>query len=211
LVTATRLRQPIEIDGDLTEWTRMSSVKSVFVVYTADGVTRPPSVSAEWRLAWDDDNLYLAVVVEDDRLVQLETGRLAYLGDSVELQIDTRQNPGTTLGTDDYQLLLSPGNFKNLQPSAFRFQGTTEGNLVDTPVPAVLLAAVQQGQGYILEAAVPWQALGMTPQADGTLGLALNVNDNDASGASAQEMMLSHVASRTLRDPTTWGTLRLDG
>jgi hypothetical protein len=42
------------------------------------------------------------------------------------------------------------------------------------------------------------------------MGLALNANDNDTPGTAAQEVMMSHVASRTLTDPTSWGTLTLN-
>ena len=37
----------------------------------------------------------------------------------------------------------------------------------------------------------------------------LNANDNDTSGTAVQEIMKSHVPSRTLTDPSSWGSLTL--
>jgi hypothetical protein len=47
------------------------------------------------------------------------------------------------------------------------------------------------------------------PEPDLIVGVALNANDNDTPGTAVQEVMMSHVATRTLRDPTGWGTLTL--
>jgi hypothetical protein len=63
--------------------------------------------------------------------------------------------------------------------------------------------------GYVLEAAVPWRDLEKVPEPDLIVGVALNANDNDTPGTAVQEVMMSHVATRTLRDPTGWGTLTL--
>jgi hypothetical protein len=61
----------------------------------------------------------------------------------------------------------------------------------------------------VLEAAVPWRDLEKVPEPDLIVGVALNANDNDTPGTAVQEVMMSHVATRTLRDPTGWGTLTL--
>jgi hypothetical protein len=41
------------------------------------------------------------------------------------------------------------------------------------------------------------------------MGVALNANDDDVPGTAVQEVMMSHVSTRTLRNPTGWGTLTL--
>jgi hypothetical protein len=73
----------------------------------------------------------------------------------------------------------------------------------------VTVAAQQTDKGYNLEAAIPWSDLELTPAAGAVIGLALNANDNDTPGTAVQEVMMSHVAGRTLTNPTTWGTLTL--
>ena len=64
--------------------------------------------------------------------------------------------------------------------------------------------------GYIIEAALPWSYFGVTPSAGQTFGIALNSSDDDVPGAASQQSMLSSVSTRTLLNPTTWGTIQLD-
>jgi hypothetical protein len=61
--------------------------------------------------------------------------------------------------------------------------------------------------GYNVEEAIPWSDLNLAPVEGLILGLALNANDNDTPGTAVQEVMKSHIASRTLTDPSGWGTL----
>jgi hypothetical protein len=66
-----------------------------------------------------------------------------------------------------------------------------------------------QGVGYFLEAAVPWQALGVAPAPGLALGLVAAVSDNDTPQTNVQECMIATSPKRNWRDPTTWGTLIL--
>lgn len=212
VVQAVRLPAPPIIDGLLEEYEGLPSVASTYRVYAASSWDGSVDLEALWRLAWDAQNLYVAVDVRDDEHVQTQTGNLIYRGDSVELQVDTepaanasRVNPNT------YQILLSPGNFASLAPSAYRFRGTREGDLVDAPGAGVAVDARPLAEGYTLEAAIPWSALDTMPEQGMVLGLALNANDNDTPGTAVQEVMLSNVRERTLTDPSSWGNLQLVG
>ncbi|MEW5988622.1 MAG: sugar-binding protein [Chloroflexota bacterium] len=211
-VEAAHLTNPPTIDGDLLEWTPFSPVESAFQVYSAADWDGSDDVQAFWRLGWDENYLYVAVEVVDDRHVQTQTGNQIFRGDSVDMQIDT-DRPGDfapRLSSDDFQFILSPGDFGPLPPSAFRFQGKENGQIVDAPGGHhVILAARPSAAGYTIEAAIPWTDLNITPTAGLVMGLALNVNDNDRPDQAVQEVMKSHVSTRTLTDPTGWGTLRL--
>ncbi|MCP5097679.1 MAG: hypothetical protein GY943_19200, partial [Chloroflexi bacterium] len=134
-----------------------------------------------------------------------------FLGDSVTLQIDTnRDDDGQQqLSPDDFQLDLSPGDFAALPPSAFRFRGTADNQMLDASGHSITVGAVRTSDGYVLEAAIPWTDLDMQPQSELNLGFALNVTDNDTPGTAVQEVFYSHVSTRTFSDPTTWGTLTL--
>jgi hypothetical protein len=82
--------------------------------------------------------------------------------------------------------------------------------MLDAAAPhSITLTAVPTGSGYVLEAAIPWRDLNLTPAAGLVLGFVLNVNDNDRPGVAVQEMMKSSVPNRRFGDPTTWGTLTL--
>jgi hypothetical protein len=212
-VNAARLAAPPAIDGDLAEWAGVTPAESAFRVFTASGWDGTADLTATWRLAWDATNLYVAVAVTDDTHVQTQTGSQLFRGDSVEMQFDTNRQGdfGPGISADDFQIALSPGDFAALPPSAFRFQGSDGGGFQNAPGGTnAAVAAQQTGQGYNLEAAIPWGELALTPTPGLALGLALNANDNDTPGTAVQEVMMSHVSGRTLTDPTTWGTLTLE-
>jgi hypothetical protein len=209
-VTAFRTTRPFVIDGDVAEWGDFPSPASVFTVHTIAGWDGSDDVSAFWRLAWDDQFLWVMALVVDDMHVQTQSGNQIFRGDSLELQLDTRRDlyrdyhsPAT------FQIVLSPGDFAALPPSAFRFRGQESGQMRDAPGHNIAVAARKSADGYVLEAAIPWSDLAMQPQPGLILGVALNVNDNDTPGSARQEVMKSHISTRTFGNPRTWGTLIL--
>lgn len=199
------------LDGNLQEWEELPFYTSEYRVFNDPSWDGTDDVTALWRLAWDANTLYVAVAVEDDRHVQTQTGNQIFKGDSVSLQIDTAIAPdlGPGLSQDDFQFNISPGDFLGIPPSVFRFRGSSSGSAVDAPGHNVVVAAQQVGEGYTLEIAIPWRDMDLSPVPGMVIGLALNVNDNDTPGTAVQEMMKSHVATRTFSDPSTWGTLTL--
>jgi hypothetical protein len=203
---------PPIINGELSEWTGITAYESAFRVYSATSWDGSDDLRALWRLSWDADHLYIAAEVTDDIHVQTQTGNLIFRGDSLEMQLDTNvlSDYGDGVSPDDFQLIFSPGDFAGLPPSAFRFQGSLDGRLVDAPGGhQMTLAATATSTGYRLEVAIPWSNLNLSPQPGLVIGLALNANDNDIPGAAIQEVMKSNVSTRTLTDPTSWGTLIL--
>lgn len=205
-VEARQMTTAVVIDGNLEEWAGLPAVQSSYLVYAVPEWDGTDDVEATWRLGWDANNLLVAVEVTDDRHVQTQEGNQIFKGDGVSLQIDSNLEGdyGSGLSSDDYQVNLSPGDFSGIPPSAFRFQ---EG--ADAPGHGIVVAAQPVEEGYRLEAAIPWQDIGLTPSPGLSIGLALNVNDNDTPGTAVQEVMKSQAASRIFRDPTSWGRLTL--
>jgi len=200
------------IDGFLEEWAGVPATESGFVVYQVSNWDGTDDLQALWQLAWDGNALFVAVSVVDDQHVQNQSGNQIFRGDSVDMQLDTARNDdfGDGLSPDDFQITLSPGDFADLPPSVAIFQGTDNGQILDKPGGHHIILAVQKTfSGYIIEAAIPWSDLSVTPAAGLTFGIALNANDNDSPGTAVQEVMKSHVSTRTLTDPTGWGTLTL--
>lgn len=211
-VDVVRVNDRPNIDGDLGDWPQVAVAPSAYRVYAAEGWDGTEDLTAVWYVAWDTDYLYFGVEVTDDVHVQTQTGNQIFRGDSVDIQLDTDRirDYAPSLSPDDFQVTVSPGNFADLPPSAFLFRGTSEGQILDAPGRhSILVAARQTEEGYVLETAVPWIDLETAPSRDLVLGAALNANDNDTPGTAVQEVMMSHVATRTLRDPTGWGTLTL--
>jgi hypothetical protein len=211
-VEASFLANAPTIDGNLSEWSGTIAASSSNRVYSVAGWDGSADCTAVWQLAWDNGNLYVAVSVTDDTHVQTASGNQLFRGDSVDMQFDTVRDAdfGAGLSPDDFQITLSPGDFAGSGPTAFRYQGTASGAILDAPGGNIVTVAAQKtSSGYTLEAAIPWSDLNMEPGAGLTIGLSLNANDNDTPGTAVQEVMMSHMPNRTLTDPTTWGTLTL--
>ncbi len=210
-VEAEPLSVPPAINGDLTDWAGSAAAESTFRVYSHSSWDGTDDVTAVWQLGWDANNLYIAVQVTDDAHVQTQTGNQIFRGDSVDMQLDTDRNGdyGSGLNRDDFQIVFSPGDFAGLPPSAFRFQGTAGGQILDAPGHSIVVSAQPTALGYNLEMAVPWRDLNLTPSPGLVIGLALNVSDNDTVGTAVQEVMKSHVSTRQFDNPASWGTLTL--
>lgn len=212
-IVAQYVNAPFAADGDLAGWSEIPSYPSTFRVFNTGDWDQSDDLQAFWRLAWDESNLYLATLVVDDVHVQTQTGNLIYLGDSLEVQIDTQRamDLSNTLSPDDFQLVLSPGDFVTIPPSIALFRGTEEGELSGVDGSGMIISAAQMEGGYVVEAVLPWDELDVRPTPDLELGIALNANDNDSPDTAQQEVMKSHIASRTFGAPDTWGILILSG
>jgi len=209
-VVATRFA-PI-LDGDPADWVGLPVYTSPHIVFTGDDWDGSDDLAPTWWVGWDNVYLYFAFNVVDDIHSQSQSGNSTFRGDSLELQIDTDRpgDFGPTLSADDFQVSLSPGDFGALPPSAWLFQGTPGGDMLDAPGGyTIVVAARPTADGYTLEAAIPWVDLRLTPTSGLVIGLAVNANDNDQPGTAAQEVMKSNAPGRRFGDPTTWGTLTL--
>ena len=212
-ITAFRVDTPFVVDGDLDGWVNVPSYQSAFQVYSINDWDDTADLDGYWRLAWDDDNLYLGVVVVDDIHVQEATGDKSYKGDGLEIQINTvlddDDDPFGQLSSDDYQIELSPGNFVDNPPAAWRYRGQTNGGMESEPNDSITIGSQPTDEGYVLEASIPWSDLGVTPDLGQLLGIALNINDNDTPDTLRQEVMKSHISTRRFSNPESWGMLIL--
>ncbi len=207
---ASQKASPPMIDGDLGEWGPLANTADV-VVYGAGQWSGATDLSATFSLGWDSDNLYLAVSVRDDVHSQQQIGERIFRGDSVEFLLDgALQADGQhdKLSGDDYQIGLSPGDLTAATVAAQAYLWFPSGQAGS--LPAAQLAASATMDGYVLEAAVPWALLGVEPASGEVYGFVLSVSDNDLSGVSTQQSMVSSIAGRVLTDPTTWGQMRLE-
>lgn len=208
-VTAAYRSFTITIDGDLSEWTTTSYTANETVPYAGSGWSGPSDLSATFHLAWDADYLYVAVKRTDDTFVQTSWGRYMYKGDDIEIQLDTDLAGDfytASMSQDDYQLGLSPGNFGSLDAEVYRWFPRS----LEAWINSADIAAEKDGNGYNLEVKIPWSAFGLTPTAGSHFGFALSLSDNDTTGVSTWQSMVSNVNTRLAADPTTWGTLILE-
>jgi hypothetical protein len=208
-VEAAFLTIPPTIDGDLGDWSS-SAYSATQMVYGASRWEGLADASAVFYVGWDDSRLYLAARVTDDHYVQVSKGASLYLGDSIEIQVDANLTADfytASLDGDDYQIGFSAGNFGSIAPEAYRWYPTSKRGIPDGAV----VAGKSTSNGYTLEASIPWSSFGITAADGNRYGLAVSVSDDDSPGTASQQSMVSSVSTRKLLNPTTWGTLILQG
>ena len=210
LMSAAYLNFTPTIDGSWSEWKDYTTqYPAASVVYGRNNWTGADDLEASYAAAWDYNYLYLGVKVRDDNYVQNATGANLYLGDSIELLLDTNLYGDyyiQSLNSDDYQLGISAGNAgAGIAPEAYLwFPSNVAGSRSQVTIGSTFETGV-----YRIEAQIPWSVFGITPTAGMHLGIAVSASDNDNSGSNIQQTMVSSAYNRHLTNPTTWGEIIL--
>ncbi|MGD0088690.1 MAG: sugar-binding protein [Planctomycetota bacterium] len=161
-------------------------------------------LEAAFRLCWDDENLYLLAQVQDPTPMRNEhTGDSLWSADGLELFIGSEKldQPGGLLFSDR-QILLSAGK-PGGQCQSFVARAAEQPRIGMDVQPGV------DGKSYTLEAAIPWSALGVKPEAGRELLFDLGVDDSTDGKARRCQLMWNGTA-RNSGDRTHWGRLRLN-
>lgn len=179
----------IQVDGEGGEWPSFAPF-----VFTIKNPRTFDSNRVEARLAWDEQQIYGLLEVADHQLVKLRSGTdnpTLNLGDAIEIYIDPLADSQGRMDLNDYQFILDIGGdravFKGdksfiregyqtpkdtgLATIAFDFKCQLHGSLNDES---------NLDEGYTLEFALPWAALGVQPKTGTNFRLDLCVDDMDA-------------------------------
>ena len=208
---APYLSSPPTIDGDWSEWKTIArEYPATNVVFGKGNWTGEDDLAGSYYVGWDNNYLYLAAKVRDDKYVQIATGENIFKGDSLELILDTNLLGDfytASLSPDDYQVGIAPGHpaiSDNNMEAYLWFPSSKAGKL-----SGVVMKALDEGTQYRVEAAIPWSVFGITPARGMRMGFAFSVSDDDSSGEALQQSMVSSAAARNLANPTTWGEITL--
>ena len=194
--------------ADSSAWATINGISPTHIVEREATWDGSRDGNAFWQMAYDNAYLYGFVTVQDDVIAQTETPRKAYLGDSLEMELDTFNDKAARAQADDYQFILSPGNFGDVAAGIYRFRGDGT-NMGDSGGFSAEITAQKSADGYTLRFRIPWRDLNLTAPPL-SMGIALNLNDNDSIGVPKQELMLSSAATRRWSQPATWGTVTLE-
>ena len=198
---ATRVTPPgsIIIDGDLKDWTSDNETAIATTQSLADesepGAWRGPYDSAAaLRLRWDDSHLYLAARIFDDHQVPPRDAKSAYEWDCLELFLSPD-------GKQIAQGLLFPFPADHTGPKAWWLHAGSDlgSKVVCTPTAT----------GYVLEAAIPWAGLGITPKAGASIPFSFALDDTDAAGQKRKSVLVWQGDTGNFASTKKWGVLRL--
>lgn len=204
---ALRSTEAILVDGNLGEWAAFPAIAIDQLTLGAERWSGPGDLSGTVRFAWDADNLYLAIERRDEAHVQANTGDALFRGDSIELWLDVavgEDYDSATMSEDDFQIVVSAGDFVARRAEAY----------VAYPLPTdtnrnrlVQVRAAPLANGYTLEAAIAWQLLGVTAQAEGIVGYAVVLNDIDDPAIPDLQTQLSTTSQAPALNPARFGNL----
>jgi len=213
LMTAPLAAGAVTIDGKLDEWKGLPSqaINSIDQVWTCARDmkvwwTGEDDCSSEFKVQWDQHNLYLAVVVRDNHM---EFGLRG--ADSVEVYFDgdILQDFGERrFNLDDHDLKMAPpakeGDPVRLMFSRGDAQGKKRFETPRSGERGIKMASTRNDTHYTIEACMPWKELRDKPVETGTtIGFDVMVIDRD-EGITKQSMWWS--APRQ-----AWGDVRLFG
>ena len=187
---------PIAVDGALGDWSAVVNAITIdepaLGARDADAWIGLVDFSGTVRLAWREDHLYVAADVKDDAVSQSQAGENLDRGDHVVLYIDVMPDADPdrdTFATGQFQIALSPGNFAaGTTPEVYCYQPPNQ------ELAGALVASTQTSDGWILEAAIPWKLLGITPAQDLSLNVEIGLSDTDPIEADRSTLLTSDTA-----------------
>jgi len=198
------------IDGSWNDLPSSTETAANYVVYRNPKYSGSAKAGMSFRIGWNNKYLFIAVKVGDPLYHQGETGENLYLGDSLEVLLDTDVSDdyySTSLTSDDYHLGISPG-FGTIGKNTEAYLWNPVGMAGSRT--AVKIAATNPSAGlYRIEVAIPWSLFGITPSDGMHLGFVLSYSDNESESENQQSLMISNDKNRVYTDPTTWGDLFL--
>ncbi len=208
------------IDGDGSDWPEGPLYPTPHV---AEGEP-DPRVSSEWRLGWDDEALYLFVVVSDPEVMVRHATQpwLLYRGDGIDMIFGADPSrPGSeVLRDDDIQISIGPDTPEATSAVAGRQVPSPPSSNTDSECPGrvfgdgaaapdVEAAATATSLGYQIEARVPWTVIGRAPDPGGVYGTILTVSDVDDDGSRRGSRSSNPDREAAKHCPSQWQTLEL--
>ena len=180
------------------------SIETVWGTAPAMGISNatiggiPGDYSGQWRALYDAGNLYVLVEVGDATRTN-DSGGSWWEDDVVEIFIDGNNSKGTSYdGINDFQL-------------GFRWNDATVhagGNSVQNTT-GINFSMYASGSGYVLEVAIPWSTIGVTPSIGSVIGFDIGVDDDDNGGTRDAQVVSIATTDAGWSNPSIFGSIYL--
>ncbi len=162
-----------------------------------------------FRMAWDDENLYVLVEVHDDvSFPELKEDVNSSDTDGVKLYFDPDHSQSPTFGIDDRRYRYI-GNNDCLRESIQRDVYVEGVQAALGGSPPGKRSWHEKPDGYFLEMAFPWQTLGVEPSEGKRFGVDVIIQDNDGRTGIEGQIAWNGVDENTGSSPYHLGSAKL--
>jgi hypothetical protein len=196
--SATRVPTPPSIDGTLTDWNSVAAVK----------MENPKldDLRATAQLSWDAKALYLAVHVDDTKIINANAPENIRSADCLDFRICTRPDRQVTEpGLYDYQVLVAPASATGKPALILKNRAKTD--LISPAADhasGIQWAVTTNERGWNVELALPWKALpgaenGPLPK----LSFAVAVFDRDTTATDEWKQWHKRVYNFDPKNPAS--------
>ena len=192
---------PLTIDGTVDEaWN-----DPVIIAFDAEtvilgaGPFTENNLSGSAKALWDENYVYVLAEVKDDDLVNDSPNN--YQDDGVEFYFD-----GNNAKTTSYQA----GNDVQL---TFRWMDdvVAANNGISVVGIEKAMIANLDGDGYVLEAKIPWANFGVTPEIGLEVGFDFMLIDDDGGGDREGKLSWNSTSDNAYQNTSVFGTIELAG
>ena len=147
----------ITIDGDLSEWNTTWNTLNMLSQYSVLGENGnwngPDDISMKYGFQWDEEYLYIGVIVTDEKHVANQTGVNMWQTDSIQFAITGEQSvENTSVFTEIGAAFVHD----KAETYRWKYMGTPEN---PTVVEGEEIKAVQNGTETTFEWKIPWKTL----------------------------------------------------
>jgi len=240
IAKAPYLNEPIQVNGALDEWP--GDLFFTIHQYVEHGLNLYREVThSQGAFAYDAENLYIAVKALDDSPMKnsgVDPKSIFKTGDAVDLQLglDPNADPKRTgPAPGDVRVLITQVKDKPLvmlyrykDPTAapdkrVRFTSPVDETIIDSVSPlddvevTFTVDNTFHAVGYVMEAAIPWKALGVpTPKVGSKIRADIGILQSDQNGVqTVNRLYWSGKSQRVVADqpmearvsPILWGEL----
>jgi len=183
-------------NGHKRIWTNKAAMRLSNIV---DGkINGGADLSAMWQTHWDNKFLYVRVDTIDDTFMR--DSKNPWGDDSIELYIDADGSRSEKFdGKNDFHLIYRWKD-KNVNLSK---NSPHKRNL------NIQQTMTRTNKGYSLETAIPWSTLGVKPIAGKSIGIDVQVNDDDSGNDRDGKLSWHSKNNNSWKDPSNFGRLVL--
>ncbi|OQA55422.1 MAG: Endo-1,4-beta-xylanase A precursor [Candidatus Omnitrophica bacterium ADurb.Bin277] len=174
----------INVDAMLRDWPAGGAIHLTSEGHAEFGqISGSKDLSAKIRFAWDETFLYFIAQVNDDHVQIRRTGRNIWRDDLVELYIDPDGDGFYWDSPSDYQIGFRPSSDAHNEMEVWSWFQGGESFLESGKA---LAASYTDAQGYIVEGAIRWEALGVRPRPSLSISISPAVHDVDPREGDAK-------------------------